>query len=57
MGIVDGPTEVHKVSVAKEILRERKGSPGLFPTYHLPERIAEAERKLAASLELEVGNL
>jgi acyl-CoA dehydrogenase len=57
MGIVDGPTEVHKFTVAKEILRERKGSPGLFPTYHLPERIAEAERKLAASLELEVGNL
>ena len=57
MGIVDGPTEVHKIAVAKEILRERKGSPGLFPTYHLPERIAEAERKLAASLELEVGNL
>ncbi|MFM7783797.1 MAG: acyl-CoA dehydrogenase family protein, partial [Gammaproteobacteria bacterium] len=57
MGIVDGPTEVHKIAVAKEILRERKGAPGLFPTYHLPGRIAEAERKLAASLELEVGNL
>jgi acyl-CoA dehydrogenase len=57
MGIVDGPTEVHKIAVAKEILRERKGSPGLWPTYHLPELIAAAQEKLAASLELEIGNL
>jgi acyl-CoA dehydrogenase len=57
MGIVDGPTEVHKVAVAKEVLRERKASEGLWPSYHLPELIAAAERKLASSLELEVGNL
>ena len=57
MGIVDGPTEVHKVTVAKEVLRDRAAAPGLWPTHHLPERVAAAERRLAASLELEVGNL
>jgi acyl-CoA dehydrogenase len=57
MGIVDGPTEVHKVAVAKEVLRDRQASPGLWPTYHLPELVAAAERRLAASLELDVGNL
>jgi acyl-CoA dehydrogenase len=57
MGIVDGPTEVHKFGVAKEVLRDRKGTDGLFPSYHLPELIAAAERKLASSIELDVGNL
>jgi acyl-CoA dehydrogenase len=51
MGIVDGPTEVHKVSVAKEILRDVAASPGVFPTYHVPARRAEAEVKFAAFLE------
>ena len=57
MGIVDGPTEVHKFGVAKEVLRDRKGTDGLFPSYHLPALIAAAERKLASSIELDVGNL
>lgn len=47
MGIVDGPTEVHKVSVAKDILRNVPPSPGVFPTYHVPTRLAEAKRKFA----------
>ena len=51
MGIVDGPTEVHKVSVAKDVLREVAPAPGLFPTYHVPARRAEAEKKFAQYLE------
>lgn len=50
MGIVDGPTEVHKVSVARDVLRDVAPSPGVFPTYHVPARRAEAERKFAAYL-------
>ncbi len=50
MGIVDGPTEVHKVSVARDVLRDITPSPGVFPTYHVPARRAEAERKFAAYL-------
>jgi acyl-CoA dehydrogenase len=45
MGIVDGPTEVHKVSVAKDLLRDAVPSPGLFPTYHTPTTRAAAEAK------------
>jgi acyl-CoA dehydrogenase len=51
MGIVDGPTEVHKVSVAKDVLRNVKPSPGVFPTYFVPDTRAAAEKKFAAYLE------
>lgn len=46
MGIVDGPTEVHKVAVAKAVLRDRAPAPGLFPSYHVPGRREAAQRHL-----------
>lgn len=55
MGIVDGPTEVHKVSVARDILRDVQPSPGVFPTYFVPDTRAAAERKFAAFLNKEVA--
>ncbi len=51
MGIVDGPTEVHKVGVAKDILRHATPSDGPFPTYHVPTRLAEVRQKFAEYLE------
>ncbi len=50
MGIVDGPTEVHKIAVAKSVLKSYKPAPGLFPTYHVPEQLAAAQKKLAKYL-------
>ena len=47
MGIVDGPTEVHKVSVARDILRDARPAPGLFPTYFVPDALAAAKIKYA----------
>jgi len=57
MGIADGPTEVHKVTVARQVLREYKGVDGLFPSGHLPTRKAAARERFAHLLEAEVGNL
>ncbi len=57
MGLADGPTEVHKVTVARQILRDYKGTDGLFPTGHLPTRRAAARERYADVLELEVGNV
>ncbi|MEX5706876.1 acyl-CoA dehydrogenase family protein [Parafrankia sp. FMc6] len=57
MGLADGPTEVHKVTVAKQVLRDYKPSDDLWPTEHLPRRLAAAREKYAEYLELEVGNL
>jgi acyl-CoA dehydrogenase len=34
MAAVDGPTEVHKITVARQVLREYRGTNGLFPTQH-----------------------
>ncbi|WP_242124182.1 acyl-CoA dehydrogenase family protein [Sphingobium sp. Sx8-8] len=38
LGLADGPTEVHKVQVAKALLRKAKPSEGIFPSEHLPAR-------------------
>ena len=57
MGLADGPTEVHKVTVARQVLREYEGTKGLFPTGHLPALREQAIQKYGDMLELEVGNL
>jgi acyl-CoA dehydrogenase len=57
MGIADGPTEVHKVTVARSVLKRYEPYDGLWPRDFLPDRVAEARAKIAARLEVEVGNL
>ncbi len=38
MGLAAGPTEVHKVTVARQVLSEHSPIESLFPTGHLPTR-------------------
>jgi len=57
MGIADGPTEVHKVTVARQVLREYKATDGMWPTEWIPGKVDAARAKFAEYLELEVGNL
>ena len=57
MGLADGPTEVHKVTVARQVLRGHSASDDLWPTEHLPKKLAAAKVKFAEHLEHEVGNL
>jgi acyl-CoA dehydrogenase len=57
MGIADGPTEVHKVTVARQVLKQHEPYEGLWPRDFLPERVAQAKAKFARHLEDEVGNL
>ena len=57
MGIADGPTEVHKVTVAKQVLRDHKGVDGLWPSGHVPTKKAAARERFAHLLEQEIGNL
>ncbi len=45
LGMVDGPTEVHKVTVARTVLRDYEAAPGLFPTYHTPTQRERAMEK------------
>jgi acyl-CoA dehydrogenase len=56
MGLADGPTEVHKVQVARRVLDGYVPCDDLFPTMHLPRRRAEAEARYAEVLERHLGN-
>lgn len=56
MGIMDGPTEVHRVTIARQVLKGYPPAPDLWPSEHLPRKIDAARRKLEALLEHEVGN-
>ena len=51
IGLADGPTEVHKITLAKQVLRGRTASAGLFPDYHAPKLKAEALEKFGLGLE------
>jgi acyl-CoA dehydrogenase len=57
MGLADGPTEVHKVTVARQVLRDYQPSDDLWPTEWIPKKLEAAQAKFAEYLELEVGNL
>lgn len=50
MGLADGATEIHKVGLARQLLRDAEPHDGLFPSYHLPELEELARRKFAAQL-------
>ena len=58
MGLADGPTEVHKVTVARQVLRDHRPSDDLWPTA-APARSGwpRPAAKFAEHLEHEVGNL
>jgi len=54
VGLADGPTEVHKLVVARELLRDIEPIEDLFPSEHIPRRRAEAEERYS-DLILEAG--
>lgn len=59
LALADGPTEVHKVTLAREVLGGYRATADLFPAYHLPRVEAEAQAKFAdllAELSQELGS-
>ena len=57
MGIADGPTEVHKLTIAKQVLKQYQPYEGLWPNEFLPTKVAAARARFAEYLEHDVGNL
>ena len=57
LGIADGPTEVHKLTVARRTLKQYEPVDTLFPSAHIPTRRAEAQAHLAERLEREAAEL
>ena len=51
MGIADGPSEVHKITVARDVLKGYSAAAGAWPSEHLVERRAEARAEWADLLE------
>jgi acyl-CoA dehydrogenase len=50
LALADGPTEVHKVTLAREVLGAYTPCTDTFPSYHLPRVEAEAREKFAELL-------
>jgi acyl-CoA dehydrogenase len=57
MGVADGPTEVHKITLARQVLKGYQPVEGLWPSAHVPTKRAAARERLAARLELEAAEL
>ncbi|TWS96582.1 acyl-CoA dehydrogenase family protein [Reyranella sp. CPCC 100927] len=55
MGLADGPTEVHKITVARQVLRDYHGTNQLFPTQYGPHLREAAIAKLGDLIESEVA--
>ncbi|MGE3301915.1 MAG: acyl-CoA dehydrogenase family protein [Hyphomonadaceae bacterium] len=51
VGLADGPTEVHKVTVAREVLKEARPAQGMFPNYLREARIERAQALYGALLD------
>jgi len=50
LGLADGPTEVHKVTLARLLLKDKKPAPDMFPSEHLLRLRDAAEAKFADKL-------
>ena len=51
LALADGPTEVHKLTLAKQILRAYSPADDMFPTRHGLKEQEKALRKFAAYAE------
>jgi acyl-CoA dehydrogenase len=57
MAIADGPTEVHKITLATQLLKNYSPVESLFPSAHIPTRRDAARAKFAELLEHDVAQL
>jgi acyl-CoA dehydrogenase len=57
LAIADGPTEVHKITLARQLLKGYAPVDTLFPSGHIPSRREEAQAALADLLELDVAQI
>ncbi|MDB5575573.1 MAG: acyl-CoA dehydrogenase family er 10-like [Bradyrhizobium sp.] len=51
MGIVDGPTELHRATLGRQILKQTQPAPGRFPSDHVPALLEKALAKYGSYFE------
>ena len=57
LGLADGPSEVHKITLARQVLSQYAPVDTLFPSGHLPTLAAHAQSAFAVRLEHEAADL
>ncbi|MCZ4587753.1 acyl-CoA dehydrogenase family protein [Rhodococcus opacus] len=50
VGLADGPSEIHTLGVAKQLLTQYKPTDGVFPSQHIPTLTEQARTKYASTL-------
>ena len=45
LAFADGPTDVHRAQIARTMLKATKPVDGLFPSEHIPTRLAAARER------------
>jgi len=56
-GVIDGPTEVHRISIARQLLKRYRPVEGMWPSEWIPAKVDAAQEKFAHLIEDEVANL
>jgi acyl-CoA dehydrogenase len=57
LGLADGPSEVHRITVARRLLKEGTPAEGMWPSAWIPGLQEKARKKWAKQLEgREVGS-
>jgi hypothetical protein len=51
MGIMDGPSEVHKVTIARQVLKQYEAAPDVWPTEFVPRKLVNARRDFEANVD------
>ena len=52
LGLADGPSEVHKLTLAKQLMRAQPAADAAFPSQHIPSGAVRAAEQYAAHLRL-----